>query len=92
MSWNKSSNFFPFKKSPKTECGLDSRIYGSSHLYNFLLGFWECEEHISIHGQKQQASLTVVWQVRHVAVQEPASTEETAHVFVANIFLMYDLW
>jgi len=22
------TNFFPFKKSPKTECGLDSRIYG----------------------------------------------------------------
>jgi len=24
------TNFFPFKKSPKTECGLDSRIYGMS--------------------------------------------------------------
>ena len=24
------NNFFPFKKSPKTECGLDSRIYGIS--------------------------------------------------------------
>jgi len=22
------TNFFPFKKSPKTECGLDLRIYG----------------------------------------------------------------
>jgi len=58
----------------------------SSHLHNFLLGFWERKEHISIHSQKQQASLTVVWQVRHVAMQEPASMEETAHVFVANIF------
>jgi hypothetical protein len=23
----KQNNFFPFKNSPKTECGLDSRIY-----------------------------------------------------------------
>ena len=24
------TNFFPFKKSPKTECGLDARIYGNT--------------------------------------------------------------
>ena len=25
----KQNNFFPFKNSPKTECGLDSRTYGT---------------------------------------------------------------
>jgi hypothetical protein len=27
------TNFFPFKKAPKTECGLDSRKYGSFEYY-----------------------------------------------------------
>jgi hypothetical protein len=27
------TNFFTFKKSPKTECGLDSRIYGTILVY-----------------------------------------------------------
>ena len=33
------TNFFPFQKSPKTECGLDSRIYGicDHRLHNELL-------------------------------------------------------
>jgi len=30
------TNFFPFKKSPKTECGLDSRIYSNFCIYDLL--------------------------------------------------------
>jgi hypothetical protein len=31
------TNFFPFKKSPKTECGLDSRIYGMSVPWTLIM-------------------------------------------------------
>ena len=36
------TKFFTFKKLPKTECGLDSRIYGTSFifLYSIMIAFF----------------------------------------------------
>ena len=41
-------NFFPFKKSPKTECVLDWRIYGII----YLLKSSTCFEHYPAHLQE----------------------------------------
>jgi uncharacterized integral membrane protein len=40
---SRTNFFFPFKKSPKTGCGLDSRIYGNIYItfiITLLLAFF----------------------------------------------------
>jgi hypothetical protein len=56
---NMKINFFLFKKSPETECGLGSRIYGTYVKQKCIQNFFFLKKPLGIDGEVKKPKFTL---------------------------------